>query len=150
MEYTDRSTPPPRSDLTILIFKLYWFSTSALNILNLSNASCRVHKPGVPRGLASQQRLGPSRQCATHGPAQVSEQQARRAIQSPTGRSGRGGTVSVFRLWPTPPTGALASVSSPPPDDLFDRKAWLKHYFRLRPHISDWGTTKPFSLLFSD
>ena len=55
--------------------------------------SCRVHKPGVPRGPASQQRLGPSRQRTTHGRAQVSEQQARRAIQSPTGRPGRGGTV---------------------------------------------------------
>ena len=39
MGYVDHSTPPRRSDLTILIFKLCWFSTSALNILNLSNAS---------------------------------------------------------------------------------------------------------------
>ena len=30
-----------------------------------------------------------------------------------------------FRLRPTSPTRALASVSSPPPDGLSDRKAWL-------------------------
>ena len=85
---------------------------------------CRVHKPWVPRGPASQQRLGPSRQRATRGPAQVSKRQATRAIQSPTERSGRGGTAPVFRLRPTSPTGALAPVSSPPPDGLSDRKAW--------------------------
>jgi len=86
----------------------------------------------------------------TPGPAQASKQQTRRAIQSPTERSGRGGTTPVFRLRPTSPTGALASVFSPPPDDLSDRKAWPKHYFRLRPHVSDRGTQKPCSPLFSD
>ena len=44
---------------------------------------------------------------ATHGLVQVSERQARRAIQSPTGRPGRGGTTPAFRLQPTSPTGAL-------------------------------------------
>ena len=30
----------------------------------------------------------------------------------------------VIQLWPTSPIGALASISSPPPDSLSDRKAW--------------------------
>jgi len=85
---------------------------------------CRVHKPGVPRGPATPQRLGPSRQCATHGPAQESKHQVRRTIQSPTGRSGRGGTAPAFPTPATSPTGAPVSVTSPPPDDLSDRKAW--------------------------
>ena len=72
----------------------------------------RIHKPGVPRGPASPQRLGPSIQHATHGPALESKQQARRAIQSPTGRSGQGGGAPVFRLRTTSPTGVLTSVSS--------------------------------------
>ena len=84
------------------------------------------------------------------GPAQVSKQQARRVIQSPTGRSDRGGATPVFRLRPTFPTEGLTSVSSPPPDGLSDRKAWPKHYFRLRPHVSDRGMKKSYSLLFSD
>ena len=59
--------------------------------------SCRVHKPGVPHGLASQQRLGPTDDVAnnaqTPGLAQIPKQQARRAIQSPTGRPIQGGTT---------------------------------------------------------
>ena len=66
---------------------------------------------------------------ATHGLTQVSKQQARRAIQSPTGRSGQGGAVPVCRLRPTSPTGVLTSISSLPPDGLSDWKAWPKHYF---------------------
>ena len=50
--------------------------------------------------------------------------------------------MAVFQLRPTAPTGALASISSPPPDGLSDRKAWPKHYFRLRPHIADRGYAK--------
>ena len=60
---------------------------------------CRVHKPRVPHGPASQQRLDPAANMVnkhvTHGPAQVPKRQARRAIQSPIGRSGGGGTASV-------------------------------------------------------
>ena len=56
----------------------------------------------------------------------------------------------VFRLQPSSLTGALTSISSPPPDGLSDWKAWPKHYFRLQPHVSDWGTQKPYSPLFSD
>ena len=100
--------------------------------------SCRVHKHGVPHGLASQQRLSPSRQRVTYGPTQVSEQQARRAIQSPAERSGRGGATPVFRLQPTSLTRGLMSVSSPPPDSLSDQKARPKTLLptptpRLRP-----------------
>ena len=58
--------------------------------------------------------------------------------------------MPVLRLRPTFPTGGLTSVSGPPPDSLSDRKAWPKHYFRLRPYVSDQGTRKPCSLLFSD
>ena len=97
------------------------------------HSMCRVHKPGVPRGPAFQQRLGPSRQRATHGLAQVSERQARRMIHSPTGRPGRGGTAPVFRLRPTSPIGALPSVSSPPPDGLSDQKAWPDTAFDSHP-----------------
>ena len=49
---------------------IHFFSKSMLHFIE---PYCRVHKPRVPRGLASQQRLGPSRQHATHGPAQVPE-----------------------------------------------------------------------------
>ena len=38
-----------------------------------SDGLCRVHKPRVPCGLASPQKLSPSRQHATHGPAQIPE-----------------------------------------------------------------------------
>ena len=65
------------------------------------------------------------------------EQQVERAVQSPTGRSGRGGTTPACRLLrPTSPTGALTSAHlsdqstrfglQPPPDSLSDRKAWPK------------------------
>ena len=84
------------------------------------------------------------------GLAQVSKRQARRAIQSPTERSSRGGAAPVFRLQPTSPTGALASVSSQSPDSLFDRKAWPKHYFRLRPASPTGDMPNPCSRLFSD
>ena len=46
---------------------------------------------------------------------------------------------------PFRPEGSLRS-----PARLSDRKAWQKHYFRLRPHVFDRGTQKPCSPLFSD
>ena len=49
---------------------------------------CRVHKPGVPRGLASTPGLGPRKQHVIHGPAQESKtQRAGRTVRSPTKRS---------------------------------------------------------------
>ena len=38
----------------------------------------------------------------------------------------------------------------PPPDGLSDQKAWPKRYFRLQPRVSDRGSQKPCSPLFSD
>ena len=50
--------------------------------------SCQVHKPRVPRGLASTPGLGLGKQHIVHGPAQKSKsQQAGRVVRSPTGRS---------------------------------------------------------------
>ena len=76
---------------------------------------CRVHKPGVPHGPASQQRLGLAEQrCeqrAAHGPAQTPKRWARRAIQSPTGRPGRGGTASASDSGP--PLRLESSLQSP-------------------------------------
>ena len=51
-------------------------------------AICWVHKPGVPRRPASTPRLGPSRQHATHGPAQESKT---------TGQ--KGGPVTNQKVW---------------------------------------------------
>ena len=108
---------------------------NSIRIARGLRGSCRVHKPGVPRRPASQQRLSPSRQRVTHGPAQVSEQQVRRAMQSPTERSGRGGATPVFQLQPTSPTRGLTPVSSPPPDGLFDRRAWPNTASDSDPHL---------------
>ena len=72
-------------------------------------------------------------------------------IQSPTGRPGRGGTTLIFQLRPTSPTGALASVFSPPPDGLFDRKAWPKAPLPTPTSHSPIGdTSSPCSPFFSD
>ena len=50
--------------------------------------SCRVHKPGVPRGPASALGLGPGKHHVVHGPAQESKkQQAGRIVRASTGRS---------------------------------------------------------------
>ena len=62
-------------------------------------ASSRVHKPGVSHGPASQQRLGPADNVANDvqllGRPKYLKRQAGRAIQSPTGRPGRGETTPV-------------------------------------------------------
>ena len=117
----------------------------------MSSTTCRVHKPGVPRGPASTPRLGPSKQHATHGPAQVPECQAGGVIQSLIGRSGREGTTPVCRLQPASPTGALDPVTSPPPDGLFDRKAWPKTPLLTSTSHSPTGDTpSPCSPLFSN
>ena len=112
---------------------------------------CRVHKPGVPRGPASTPRLGPSGQYTTHGPAQGSKT---------TGQ--KSGPVTDRKVWPKGNNARSSTTSAhlsdrsarfglqPPPDGLSDRKAWPKHYFRLRPRIYDRGSQKPCSPLFSD
>ena len=58
--------------------------------------------------------------------------------------------MPVFQFRPTSPTEALALISSPPPDGLSDRKAWPKHYFRLRPASPIGDALSPCSLLFSN
>ena len=57
--------------------------------------------------------------------------------------------MPVHRLRPTSPTGALASVSSPPPGGLSDRKAWPKAPLpNSDPVLSDRGYTKhPLTVL---
>ena len=56
-----------------------------------------------------------------------------------------------FLLWPTSSIGALASVSNPPPDGLFDRKAWPKTPLStLTPHSLTEDTPSPCSLLLSN
>ena len=101
--------------------------------------SCRVHKPGVPRGLASTPRLGPSRQHVTHGPAQESKN------NRPEGRSNhRPEGLAEEEQRPLvgyfgPPLQPERSLRlQPPPDGLSDRKAWPKTLLptptpRLRP-----------------
>ena len=58
---------------------------------------CRVHKPGVPHGPASQQKLSPADDVANDaqllGRPEIPKRQARREIQSLTGRPGQGGTT---------------------------------------------------------
>ena len=113
------------------------------NLTSKLKQMCRVHKPGVPWGPASTPRLGPSRQHVTHGPAQESKQQARRAVQSLTERSGRGGIVPACRLRPTSLTRALTLVSSPPSDGLSDRKAWPNTTSGSDPHLRLWMRQTP-------
>ena len=57
---------------------------------------CRVHKPGVPHGSASQQRLGPAENVTNDTqlvgrPKYLNDRPE--GIQSLTGRPGRGGTT---------------------------------------------------------
>ena len=53
-----------------------------------AHINCRVHKPGVPQGLASTPGLSLRKQHVSHGPAQESKKQrAERTVWSPTGRS---------------------------------------------------------------
>ena len=114
-------------------------------------SSCRVHKPRVPQGPASTPGLGPNRQHTTHGLAQESKT---------TGR--KGGPVTDRKVW-TKRNSTRSSTTSahlsnrtarfrlqPPPDGLSNRKAGPKCYFRLRPRVSDRGSQKPCSPLFSN
>ena len=58
--------------------------------LKSPGGSCRVHKPGVPRGPASTPGVGPGKQHIFHGMAQKTKtQQGGRVVQSSTGRSTR-------------------------------------------------------------
>ena len=78
-------------------------------------------------------------------------QQAERAVQSPTGRSGRRGTMPAHGLLrPTSLTRALASDSSHLRTASPIGRPGPKYYFRLRPRVSDRGAQKPCSPLFSD
>ena len=80
------------------------------------------------------------------------EQQAERAVQSPTGRSGRRGTAPARRLLrPTSPTEALASDSCRLWTASLIVRPGPKCYFRLRPpRVPDQGSQKPYSPLFSN
>ena len=57
-----------------------------INWLVLRHKRCRVHKPRVPHGLTSQQRLGLANNAQTPRLAQIPNQKVRRAIQTLTGR----------------------------------------------------------------
>ena len=85
---------------------------------------CWVHKPGVPRGLASTPRLDPSRQHTTHGLAQESKNNRveGRSSHRPEG---------LAKEEQRPLVDYFGPPLRPPPNGLSDRKAWPKHYFRL-------------------
>ena len=79
------------------------------------------------------------------------KQQAERAVQSPTRRSGQRGTAPAHRLLrPTSPTEALASDSGRLRTASPIGRLGPKCYFRLRPRVADRGAQKPCSPLFSD
>ena len=93
-------------------------------------------------------RLGPSRQRATHGPAQVSKQQARRAIQSTTGRSGRGRAAPIFDSGP--PLRSARSDSSCLRTASPTERSGQSTTSDSDSMSSTGGTQKPCSPLFSD
>ena len=80
---------------------LIW--TIDVGFINLGSLKDRLPRQGSAQ-VGSTQLMGRPKDL---------KQQAERAVQSPTGRSGRRGTVPARRLLrPTSPTGALASDSS--------------------------------------
>jgi len=103
--------------------------------------SCRVHKPGVPRGPASAPGLGPGKQHVVHRLAQESKtQRARRTVRSPTGRSTQRNKHPLVKLlWPTSPTEALASDTSHLRAVSPIGRPGPKCCFLLQPRVSDWG-----------
>ena len=111
---------------------------------------CRVHKPGSLTNQPPNKGSAQTDKHTTYGPAQVPKSHAKWTIESPTERPGQGRTAPAFRFRHTSSTGALASVSSPPSDGLSYRKAWPKHYLRLRPTSLTGDVPNPCSWLFSD
>ena len=108
-------------------------------------------KLGVPRGPASTPRLGLSRQHITHRPVQGSKTTDR-----------KGGLVTDRKVWPKRNNAHSSATSAHLSDRSvrFDssrlrttspiRRPGPKHYFRLRPRVSDLGSQEPCSPLFSD
>ena len=128
----------------------------------MSDKYCRVHKPGVPHGPASQQRFGPAEQhCeqrVAHGPAQTPKRQARRTIHSLTRRPSRGGTTSTSASGPplrpkglmkkeqhslsTPTHLQTASpIGGPGQTPLFDSDPLLRPGMRRTPAYSSSPTS---------
>ena len=77
---------------------------------------CRVHKPGVPHGSASQQRLGPAENVTNDTqlvgrPKYLNDRPE--GIQSLTGRPGRGGTTPASDSGPPLRPEGLAKTPLP-------------------------------------
>ena len=118
---------------------------------NPARPSVGFINPGSLRNRLPRQASAQAGSTQLMGRPKDLKQQAERAVQSPTGRSGRRGTVPAHRLLrPTSPTGALASDSSRLRTASPIRRPGPKCYFRLRPRVSDRGSQKPCSPLFSD
>ena len=111
-------------------------------------AMCRVHKPGVPHGPASQQRIGPADDVANDAqllgrPKKPNDRPG--AIQSSTGRPDQRGTALASDSGPPLQPEGLAEEerrslpSLPTSARLSDRKAWPRRidaHLRLRPASS--------------
>ena len=96
-------------------------------LLKSPGDSCRVHKPGVPRGPASTPGLGPGKQHVVRGSAQKPKTRwARVIVRSPTGRSTQKQALARQPLRPTSSTGAFALGTSRLRAVYPIRKAWPK------------------------
>ena len=109
--------------------------------------------PG-PSRIGFPTKARPSRQCCkrrtTHGLTQVPKRQARRAIQSPTGRPGRGGTAPVSDS--SPPLRSKRSLRFPA---LFRTASPTERPGQSTtsdsdPHLQLGDAPNSFSLLFSN
>ena len=99
-----------------------------------------------PGGLAEEEQRPLSDSGPPLRPERSLRSLARLRTTSATGRPGHSSASgSDPRLRPE-----RSLQLQPPTDSLSDRKAQPKHYFRLRPHVSNQGTQNPCSLLFSD
>ena len=107
----------------------------------MSISTCRVHKPGVPRGPAPTPGLGPEKQHVVHGPAQESKNTTgRKDIPVPDRKVyPKEKTPARQLLWPTSPTGALASGTSRLRAVSPIERPGPKHCLLLRPGVSDRG-----------
>ena len=114
---------------------------SAQNTWGLGG-SCRVHKPGVPRGPASTPGLGPRKQHVVHGPAQKSKTQRAGQDSPVTDRKDYPKEQALARqiLRPASPTRALASGTSRLRAVSPIERPSPKHCFLLRARVSDRGS----------
>ena len=96
------------------------------------------------------------------GSAQADSTQLMGRPKSLKQQAEKGGPVTDRKVWPkrnSPRSSTTLAHRSDrsarfglqqPRDGLSDRKAWPKHYFRLRPRVSDRGSQEPCSPLFFD